>query len=204
VYRLPPVRSAVLCSASVKPARHHATYEDLRNVPEPLVAELIEGDLYTSPRPAVPHARVASALGQDLRSFDQPPVGPGVPGGWWILDEPELHFGADVLVPDLAGWRRERLPALPDAPAFTLAPDWVCEVVSPTTGALDRTRKMPVYARERIAHLWLIDPRTRTLEVYRLEGGRWIVASTHGGAGPARAEPFEAVDLDMRRWWGEA
>jgi Uma2 family endonuclease len=187
----------------MKPARRHATYEDLCNVTEPLVAELIEGDLYTSPRPAVPHARVASALGQDLRSFDQPPGIPGAPGGWWILDEPELHFGADVLVPDLAGWRRERLPALPDAPAFTLAPDWVCEVVSPTTGALDRTRKMPVYAREQIAHLWLVDPRMRTLEVYRLEGGQWIVASMDGGAEPVRAEPFEAVELDMRRWWGE-
>ena len=187
----------------MKPARRHATYEDLCNAPEPLVAELIEGDLYTSPRPAVPHARVASALGQDLRSFDQPPGIPGAPGGWWILDEPELHFGADVLVPDLAGWRRERLPALPDAPAFTLAPDWVCEVVSPTTGALDRTRKMPLYAREQIAHLWLVDPHTRTLEVYRLEGARWIVASMHGGAETVRAEPFEAVELDMRRWWGE-
>jgi len=187
----------------MKPARRHATYDDIVSAPEFLVAELIDGDLYTSPRPAIPHARSASALGQDLRPFDQPPGAAGVPGGWWILDEPELHFGADVLVPDLGGWRREHLPTLPDEAAFTLAPDWACEVLSPTTAALDRTRKMPVYARSGVAHLWLIDPRALTLEVYRLESGRWVVASTHGGETHVRAEPFAEVELDMRRWWGE-
>jgi len=186
----------------VKPARRKATYDDLAGVPDPLVAELIEGDLYTSPRPAVAHARVASALLQDLHGFDQPGGIRSTPGGWWILVEPELHFAADVLVPDLAGWRRERLPELPDTPALTLPPDWICEVVSPSSGALDRGRKMPVYAREQVAHLWLVDPRTRTLEVYRLEDGHWVVASTHGGEEAIRAEPFEAVALDPRRWWG--
>lgn len=187
----------------MKPARRHATYDDILHAPETLVAELIDGDLYTSPRPAIPHARAASALGQDLRSFDQPPGDPDAPGGWWILMEPELHFGADVLVPDLAGWRRERLPVLPDEAAFTLAPDWACEVLSPTTAALDRARKMPVYARHGVAHLWLIDPRARTLEVYRLESGRWVVAGTHGGTAAVRAEPFAELELDVRRWWGE-
>jgi len=187
----------------MKPARHHATYDDVRDAPDIVVAELIEGDLYTSPRPAIPHARTASALGQDLRSFDQPPGDPDQPGGWWILDEPELHFGADVLVPDLAGWRRERLPELPDEAAFTLPPDWACEVLSPTTATLDRTRKMPIYARSGVAHLWLIDPTARTLEVYRLDGGRWLVASNHGGSTSVRAEPFALLELDMRRWWGE-
>jgi Uma2 family endonuclease len=187
----------------MKPARRHATYEDVRDASDLVVAELIEGDLYTRPRPAIPHARTTSALGQDLRSFDQPPGDPDAPGGWWIIDEPELHFGADVLVPDLAGWRRERLPALPDEPAFTLPPDWVCEVLSTTTATLDRARKMPIYARNGVAHLWLIDPRTRTLEVYRLEHERWIVVSSSGGSTTVRAEPFAAVELDMRRWWGE-
>ena len=185
----------------MKPARRNATYDDLVRVPEPLVAELIGGDLYTSPRPAVAHARVASALLQDLHGFDQP-GGMGALGGWWILLEPELHFADDVVVPDLAGWRRERLSELPDTPALTLAPDWICEVVSPSTGVLDRSRKMPLYARERVARLWLADPRTRTLEVYRLEDGQWVVASTHGGDDAIRAEPFEAVALDPRRWWG--
>jgi Uma2 family endonuclease len=186
----------------MKPLRRHATYADLVAVPEPLVAELIEGDLYTSPHPAVPHSRVASALGQDLREFDQPSGVGGAPGGWWLLDEPELHFHDNVLVPDLAGWRRERLPELPKTAALTLPPDWVCEVVSPATGVLDRSRKMPIYAREQVRYLWLIDPGTRTLEVYRLEGDRWAVASTHGGETSITAEPFDAIALDMRRWWG--
>jgi Uma2 family endonuclease len=187
----------------MKPARRHATYDDVRAASELVVAELIEGDLYTSPRPAIPHARTASALAQDLRSFDQPPGAPDEPGGWWILYEPELHVGADVLVPDLAGWRRERLPALPDEAAFTLAPDWVSEVLSPSTAQLDRARKMPIHARNGVAHLWLIDPTARTLEVYRREHERWVVVSNHGGSTAVRAEPFAAVELDMRRWWGE-
>ncbi len=187
----------------MKPARRHATYADVRDASDLVVAELIEGDLYTSPRPAIPHARTASALGQDLRSFDGPSGDPDGPGGWWIIDEPELHFDADVLVPDVAGWRRERLPTLPDAPAFTRPPDWACEILSPTTATLDRTRKMPIYARNGVAHLWLIDPTARTLEAYRLEGERWMVASSHGGSTSVRAEPFAAIDIDMRRWWGE-
>jgi Uma2 family endonuclease len=187
----------------MKPARRHATYDDVRDASDLVVAELIEGDLYTSPRPAIPHARTASALGQDLRSFDGPPGDADDPGGWWIIYEPELHSGTDVLVPDLAGWRRERLPSLPDAPAFTLAPDWACEILSPTTATLDRTRKMPLYARNGVPHLWLIDPSARTLEVYRLEGERWMVASSHGGSTSVSAEPFAAIEIDMRRWWGE-
>jgi Uma2 family endonuclease len=187
----------------MKPARRHATYEDVRDAPDLLVAELIEGDLYTTPRPALPHTRTASALGQDLRSFDERPGDPDKPGGWWILFEPELHFEADVLVPDLAGWRRERLPSIPDAAAATLPPDWACEILSPTTATLDRTRKMPIYARNGVAHLWLIDPTARTLEVYRLEGERWMVVSSHGGSTSVRAEPFTVLPIDMRRWWGE-
>jgi len=203
-YESPSRRSVGAWYASrMKPARKHASYDDVLNAPETVVAELIEGDLYTSPRPAIPHARTVSALSQDLRSFDEPPGDPGQPDGWWIIYEPELHFGADVLVPDLAGWRRERLPSLPDAPAFTLAPDWVCEVLSRSTAPLDRARKMPIYARRGVTHLWLIDPQLRTLEVYRREDDHWRVVESHGGSSGVRAEPFAAVELDMRRWWGE-
>lgn len=187
----------------MKPARRHATYDDVLAAPETVVAELIDGDLYTSPRPAIPHARAASAIGQDLRGFDEPPGGSDAPGGWWIIDEPELHFDANVLVPDLAGWRRERLPALPDAPAFTIAPDWACEILSPSTSTLDRTRKMPIYARVGVTWFWLVDPRARSLEVYRAGGDGWTLAETHDGATTVRAEPFAALILDMRRWWGE-
>ena len=186
-------------------AKRYATYEDLEQVPDTKVAELIDGDLIVSPRPASPHARSATVLGADLLGgFDGPPGSPDRPGGWWLLFEPELRFGRDVLVPEIAGWRRERMPALPNVAAFTQAPDWVCEVVSPATGAVDRARKMRVYAREGVCHLWIVDPLQRTLEVYRLEGGRWVVVSTHGGTDPVVAEPFEAVTLDPARWWLES
>lgn len=173
-------------------------------VPDNLVAEIIDGELVTSPRPASPHALAASAIGARLfERFNGPPDGADAPGGWWILYEPELHLGPDVLVPDLAGWRRTRMPVLEDRPAFTLAPDWVCEVISPGTGRIDRGRKMGIYAREGVGHLWFVDPAPCTLEVYRLEDGRWVVASTHGGPEVVRAEPFDAVDVDLRRWWRE-
>jgi Uma2 family endonuclease len=143
-------------------------------------------------------------LGSDLLgSFDGPPGGAGKPGGWWFLFEPELHFGRNVLGPDVAAWRREHMPVLLNTAAFTQPPDWLCEVVSPSTGAVDRGRKMTIYGREAVAHLWIVDPILRTLEVYRLEGERWVVASAHGGNAPIVAEPFEAITLDPARWWLE-
>ena len=182
--------------------RRRATYDDLVKVPDTMVAEIIDGDLIVSPRPATPHAFAGSLIGSDLiGSFHGPPGSGARSGGWWILFEPELHFEEDVLVPDLAGWRRERLPVLPNVAAMTQAPDWACEILSPSTGAIDRGRKMRLYAREGVDHLWLVDPLARTLEVYRLEGGRWIVASTHGGEDLVRAEPFAAVELALERWW---
>jgi Uma2 family endonuclease len=183
------------------PVKRRATYDDLLQVPPHRVAEILDGDLHVSPRPASRHALAASVLGSDLG----PPFhhGRGGPGGWWILFEPELHFGEDVLVPDLAGWRRERMPEFPDTAAFTLAPDWVCEVVSPGTERLDRAKKMPVYAREQVSHLWLVNPVARTLEVCRLAEGRWLLVGTHEGAARVRPEPFHAVELDLAPLWGE-
>jgi len=185
----------------VNALRRRATYADIESLPDHVVGEIVDGELYTSPRPASPHALAASAIGQDLGPFSRRPGSPAGPGGWWILDEPELHFGDDVLVPDLAGWRHDRMPNVPNVAFFRLAPDWVCEVVSPKTGRLDRVRKMPVYARERIGHLWLVDPILRTLEVYRLDGARWVVASTHGGTDPVCTEPFGELEIDLGRWW---
>jgi Uma2 family endonuclease len=183
------------------PIKRRATYEDLLQVPENRVAEIVDGDLHASPRPAPRHALAAYVLGSDLAPFHHRRGGPG---GWWILFEPELHLGGDVLVPDLAGWRRERMPELPDTAAFIQAPDWVCEVVSPGTERLDRAKKMPAYARHAVGHLWLVNPATRTLEVYRLVDGRWLLLATHEGAALVRAEPFEAVELELARLWGEA
>src|SRR3954468_4688276 len=135
------------------PARRPATYEDLCALPDHVIGELIAGELIASPRPSIPHSRASSVLSDDLGGpFDR---GRGGPGGWWILFEPELHLGADVLVPDLAGWRRERMPVLRNVAYFELAPDWVCEVVSPSTARVDRVRKVPIYAREGVSHLWL-------------------------------------------------
>ena len=183
--------------------QRQATYEDLLQVPDHITAEVVDGELLTAPRPSSAHARAASALTQDLGPFDRAKGAPGAPGGWWILFEPELHLQTDILVPDLAGWRRERMPVLANVPYFTHAPDWVCEVVSPATARTDRVRKMPIYAREQVGHLWLIDPSAYTLEVYRLETHRWVVARTYGGVRAVQAEPFESVALDMSRWWLE-
>ena len=183
------------------PVKRRATYDDLRAVPAYNVAEIVDGELHASPRPASRHALATSRLGSDLGApFDR---GRGGPGGWWVLDEPELHFGEDVLVPDLAGWRRERMPEFPDTAAFTLAPDWVCEVVSPGTERLDRAKKMPVYAREGVSHLWIVNPLARTLEVYRLAESRWLLLGTYEGSVRVRAEPFDAVELELGPLWGE-
>jgi Uma2 family endonuclease len=179
-----------------------ATYEDLERVPDTMVAEIVDGELFASPRPRPRHAAATSSLGGDLNPpFQQ---GRGGPGGWWILDEPELHFGEDVLVPDLAGWTRERLPSMPQEAFFTLAPDWVCEVISPHNERHDRARKMPVYAREGVRHAWLVDPLDRTLEVFKLEAGRWSLLTTHRGDEIVRAEPFQAVEIDLLGLWGES
>lgn len=182
--------------------RKPATYADLEALPENVVGELIAGVLYASPRPAAPHTVAASRLGGELMGpFER---GRGGPGGWILLDEPELHLGEDVLVPDLAGWRLERMPSPPRTAAFTLAPDWVCEVLSPSTRALDRAVKLPVFAREGVRHVWLVDPEARTLEVFRLEGGRYTLLVTHSGLAHVRAEPFEAFELELPFLWGEA
>jgi Uma2 family endonuclease len=179
--------------------RKPATYADLEALPENVVGELIAGELHVSPRPASRHARAASVLGVKLGGpFD---LGDGGPGGWVILDEPELHFGEDALVPDLAGWRRERMPVLPDAAAFELAPDWVCEVLSPSTSSLDRNIKLPVYAREGVRHVWLVDPKARTLEVLRLNGESYTLLGKHDASARVHAEPFEALELELALLW---
>lgn len=178
-----------------------ATYADIEALPEHLVGEIIDTALVVSPRPSPPHIRASSDLGYLLG----PPFrfGTGGPGGWWILDEPELHLSQDVLVPDLAGWRRARMPELPRMAWFELAPDWICEVLSPSTASLDRGQKLEIYARESVPHLWLLDPLARILEVFRLTGEGWLLLGVHSGEAAVRAEPFDAVELDLNMVWGE-
>jgi Uma2 family endonuclease len=143
----------------------------------------------------------ASVLGSELGGpFHR---GRGGPGGWWIVDEPELHFGQDIVVPDLAGWRRERLPEFPTTAFFTLPPDWLCEVLSPSTERLDRARKLGVYAREGVGHVWLINPEARTVEVYHRSDRHWLLVATHSSDDRVRATPFDAIELDLLPLWGE-
>jgi Uma2 family endonuclease len=181
-------------------AKRRATYEDVLAAPEHLVAEVVGGVLYTHPRPAMPHTRTASRLGDLLGGpFDR---GRDGPGGWVILDEPELHLHDDIVVPDLGGWRRTRLPRVPMEAAFiSLPPDWVCEVLSPGTQAFDRSDKLDVYAREGVAHAWLIDPLAKMLEVWRLEREKWLRVATWRDAAVVRAEPLDAVDLELAALW---
>ena len=129
--------------------------------------------------------------------------GVGGPGGWWILDEPELHFGEQVVVPDLAGWRRERMPVMPEEAYFSLAPDWICEVLSPSTTRIDRGRKLRIYAEAGVPHAWLVNPQDRTLEVLRLRDGAWTIVAVWEDAAVVRAEPFEAMELDLGSFWAQ-
>ncbi|EYF00746.1 Uma2 family endonuclease [Chondromyces apiculatus] len=177
-----------------------ATYADLDAVPEHLVAELLHGVLYTFPRPATPHTNAASYLAADLITpFGR---GRGGPGGWHIYVDPRLHLGPHVLVPDLAGWRRERVPQMPRAPAITIAPDWLCEVLSPSTAAHDRIRKMPMYAAANVPWLWLVDPLLRTLEVFHLNASGWYEQQqAFADDEVVRAQPFADIALELAGWW---
>ena len=178
-----------------------ATYRDVIESPAHMVAEIIGGELRLSNRPATPATAAASALGEELG----PPFkrGRGGPGGWLILDEPELHLGDEILVPDLAGWRRDRLPLVPDAAFITTSPDWICEVLSPSTEKIDRAEKMPSYAASGVAYAWLVHPRRRTLEAFELHGGRWVMLAVHQDSERARIPPFDAIEIDLMALWAD-
>lgn len=178
-----------------------ATYADLEALPPHVVGEILFGVLHTHPRPAPRHARASSRLGVALGGpFDQ---GIGGPGGWIILDEPELHLGPHVVVPDLAGWRRARMPKLPTAAYFDIAPDWVCEIISPSTARADRTDKLRVYAAHGVGHCWFVDPDVRTLEVMALAGANWLLLATYKDADAVAAPPFEAPAFVLDVLWPE-
>lgn len=180
-------------------AKREVTYSDLQDVPPGKVGEILEGELIVSPRPASRHAMAASQLLAELIfPFNR---GRGGPGGWVLLVEPELHLSGDALVPDLAGWRRERMPVMPDTPVFSIAPDWVCEVVSPSTLSRDRGAKMRAYSREGVGHVWLVDPLAEVLEVYRLAEKGLRLLTAYEGPITVRAEPFDAVELELGPLW---
>jgi hypothetical protein len=172
-----------------------ATYDDLIAAPSNLIAEIMDGRLYGTPRPPLRTSTVASSLNGVLH---------GERDRWWILRKVEIHLREDVLVPDLSGWRRDRLPNLPDAPWMSLAPDWACEVMaSPSDEHLDRVVKLPVYAREGVASVWLVKPLTRTLEVFQRDGSIWTLLAAHGGDATISVEPFGELEWDLGRLWAD-
>jgi Uma2 family endonuclease len=176
-------------------------YEQLQALPEHITGEIIAGELYTQPRPAGPQCEAGSVLGMRVG----PPFrfGEGGPGGWWIVDEPEIHFVRDtvVVVPDLAGWRRERMPTIPQGHRFEIVPDWVCEILSPSTGKKDRAKKLPLYARQGVAYAWLVDPLARTLEAFKLEQGRWVLIAILEDEAPVSVDPFDAITFALGDLW---
>ena len=182
---------------TTKPLKKGATYDDLREVADHFVAEMFDGDLYAFPRPALPHANAAGSLFSEIhQSFHRKG-----PDGWVILFEPELHFGRDVLVPDIAGWRRTRLPSVPPAAYLTLAPDWICEVLSTSTEAIDRGQKLRIYAREGVTRAWLVDPLAHTLEVLSLEAGQSTQLGRYEGEARVCPAPFDAIELELGALW---
>ena len=178
-----------------------ATYQDVLDAPPHKVAEVIAGRLHAHPRPASRHAWASSGIGAKI----SPPFnyGDGGPGGWWIVFEPELHLAEDIVVPDLAGWRRETMPEYPDAAYFTTAPDWVCEVLSPSTRRLDLSEKRALYAREGVRHLWFVDPDARTLEAFELRDEQWLLLATLADHAPVSLPPFDAITFPLDALWPE-
>jgi Uma2 family endonuclease len=175
-----------------------ANYEDIQRLPEHVTGEILFGQLHTQPRPTSRHAGVETGIAAELRNpFG---IGRGGPGGWVILVEPELHLSEHVMVPDLAGWRRERLPLIPDGP-IAVVPDWVCEILSPATANKDRRIKLPLYGQLGVEHAWLIDPNAKTIEVMRFSDGHWVLLGTFGDDDSMRGEPFDAVAIDLAPLW---
>ncbi|MBK6687176.1 MAG: Uma2 family endonuclease [Deltaproteobacteria bacterium] len=178
-----------------------ATYPDIEALPEHVTGEIIDGVLYTQPLPPNVHVVASSALGNILFApFWCRPQAPGSEG-WIVLRKPELHLRGNVLVPDLAGWRRQRLPEVPNRQGLELAPDWVCEILSPSTAAKDRAKKLPIYSKEGVHHTWLVDPAAKTLEVFQREGAGWLLLGTWADEATVAAEPFAAVAFELGLLW---
>ena len=179
--------------------RRPATYADLEAVPEHLVAEILFGNLVTHPRPHRRHGGAAGALGAISTNAYQ--FGVGGPGGWIFVDEPELHLGPHVAVPDIAGWRRERMTEPADQAFFEISPDWICEVISPSTEKYDKGDKRRIYATHGVLHLWHLDPRARTLEIFRLQDKDWLLTHTFVDRDDVCAPPFDAITFSLGLLW---
>jgi len=183
----------------LRPKSRPATYADIEALPPNMVGEIVFGVLYAQPRPAPRHGLAANRLSHEITGpFD---FGRGGPGGWIFIVEPELHLGPHVVVPDIAGWRRERLTPFPETASITTPPDWLCEVLSPSTQALDRTDKFAVYAEFGVGHCWYADPLARTLEVLEWTSGKWLLAATFKDADAVSAPPFAVHTFALDGLW---
>ncbi|HTM20955.1 MAG TPA: Uma2 family endonuclease [Kofleriaceae bacterium] len=181
------------------PAKKPATYADIEALPEHLVGEIINGELVVSPRPRLQHGVASGEISYHLdHHFGR---GRGGAARWFFIIEPELHLGTDVVVPDVAGWCRERAPTEAEAVGITIVPDWVCEILSPSTLRIDRSKKMAIYARASVNHLWLVDPMGRTIEAFRRLDDSWVLIGVWTDEAAARIEPFSEIELDVSRWW---
>ena len=179
----------------------HSPYEQLLDLPETLTGEILRGQLHAEPRPGPRHLHAASRLDRTIgRGYGD---GEGGPGGWWNLVEPEIHFlrEFEVVVPDLAGWKRANMMSLPAGAYFEIAPDWICEVLSPSTASKDRGLKMPLYARYGVSYAWLVDPEARTLEAFELQGGAWSEIGRFSGNDECVVAPFDAMTVDLATLW---
>jgi len=186
---------------TMQTADKYGLYDQLVDLPETLTGEILNGQLHAQPRPAPKHLHATSRLDRTVgRGYGD---GEGGPGGWWILIEPEIHFVRDieVAVPDLAGWKRERMASLPETAYFEIAPDWVCEVLSPSTASKDREIKLPLYARYGVSYAWLVDPEARTLEAFELKGRAWTESGRYAAGDRVAVAPFDAITLDLADLW---
>jgi len=184
----------------LKKNQKKAVYEDLHSLPENMIGEIMDGELIAVPRPSYRHSYVASGITGEIRRPFQ--SGSGGPGGWIILYEPEICLDDNILVPDLAAWKKERLPEPPETNYTTIPPDWVCEILSHSTVRIDRIRKLPLYAQFGVAYAWLIDPTDKTLEAFRLENGKWVLLGVRGENERVRIEPFQEIEICLENlWW---
>jgi Uma2 family endonuclease len=184
-------------------AKKKATYEDLYSIPENMTGEIINGELIVTPRPSRKHVRTAIVLGNKIGSPYDFGEGGG-PGGWIFLIEPEIGLGEHTMVPDLAGWKRERFPIEEDHNWISAAPDWVCEILSPNTLRTDKVKKMPIYAHHGVGHIWLIDPVAMTMDAFRLESGKWVLLGSFTENDKVRAEPFQEIEINLKDLWLES
>ncbi len=187
----------------IESVKSNADYADLYSIPENMIGEIIDGELYAMPRPSPRHCNTASSLGIIIGYYYKIGMNGGI-GGWWILDKPGIHFSdlkEDIMVPDISGWKKEKMPELPAETYFSVTPDWICEILSPATAAHDRKKKLPKYAKFGVSYFWIVDPANRTVEILKLKNGEYSVSAVYCEDDKMKAEPFTEILIDLKNIW---